>query len=535
MSFADLLSRTRHLLRRHIWFTVLVTIGFALRLLVLVTFRPALEFLQDSYDYLLNAQHLRPGVVRPLLYPALLRMAGLLGGVPLIPVLQHLAGLGMAALLYATLLRSGARRWLAAVGVAPLLLDAYQLDIEQFVLSETVFEALIVVSVACLLWRDCPSLVVAACAGTTTAAAVLTRDVGAVLIVGPIVLLLLRRVGWRVLTAFTVTAAVPLIAYAAWFASLHGPFGLQRYSGIMLASRAMTIADCSRTSVPAEERPLCVTQPRGQRQSSDWYASHPHSPLRRFVLQPGQNRDAVAGDFARRIIRAQPLDYAGLVGSDLSHYFAWSRSTGRTEDPIAHWQFADHRLPRAWFPLRQPKDPYTEALPPIGGAAPNQSTVASYGTHSERLHPTIWTTGQSWLAGYQRVAYTPGTLLAVGMVLGAVAGLGRLPVSLRRMRWDAVALSALGVALLSATSLAAVFQYRYVLPVLPLLPPAGALGLELMLRRHELAREGDHHRQPERSRGNAVAALLQPWRASGRATGPASRQKTTATKPAKAS
>ena len=477
------LSAARALLRRHALLVLLLAAGTALRLVVLATFRPALEFLQDSYDYLLNAQHLQPGVVRPLLYPLVLRSMGLVGGLGLVPAVQHLAGLAMSVLLYAALCRAGARPWLAALGVAPLLLDGYQLDIEQFVLSETLFQSLIVVAVGCLLWHERPPAALAAGAGLALAGAALTRDVGLVLLAGPVALLAVRRVGWRPLAAFAAVAVVPLLAYGGWFAAVHGSFGLQRYSGIMFASRAMTVADCRQVHVPAYERSLCVALPPARRRSADWYASHPSSPLRRLRPPAGLTHEAVAADFARRVITAQPQAYARVVGADLAHYLAWTRSTGRGQDPVAHWQFAGHRLPTRWYRLVPPLDPYHGALPPIGGAAPAQSALASYGLHGQRLAPQLWRAGQSWLAGYQRVAFTPGPVLAACLALSVAAGVGRLPAGLRRLRWNALFLTGSGAGLLLATALTAVFQYRYLLPVLVLLPAGGALGVELLVRR----------------------------------------------------
>ncbi len=403
-------------------------------------------------------------------------------------MVQHLAGMAMAVLLYAAQCRAGTRRWLAALGVAPLLLDAYQVDIEQFVLSETLFQSLIMLAVACLLWRDRPSGVLAVGAGLALAGTALTRDVGLALLAAPVALLAARRAGWRPLAAFGTAAAVPLLAYGGWFTAVHGSFGLQRYSGIMFASRAMTFADCRQVHVPVYEQSLCIGLPPARRQSADWYASYPSSPLRRLPPPPGPDHEAVAADFARRVITAQPGAYARVVGGDLAHYLSWTRSTSPGDDPVTHWQFASHRLPTRRYALRLPADPYRDALPPIGGAAPAQSTLASYGLHGQRLAPELWTAGQSWLAGYQRLAFTPGPVLVGCLVLAVAAGAGRLPARLRRLRWDALFLTGSGAGLLLATSLTAVFQYRYLLPVLVLLPAGGALGLELLIRRVQLVR-----------------------------------------------
>jgi hypothetical protein len=149
--------------------------------------------------------------------------------------------------------------------------------------------------------------------------------------------------------------------------------------------------------------------------------------------------------------------------------------------------------------LVPPVDPYRGALPPIGGAAPAQSTLASYGLHGQRLAPQLCRAGQSRLAGYQRVAFTPGPVLAACLVLSVAAGVGRLPAGLRRLRWDALFLTGSGAGLLLVTALSAVFQYRYLLPVLVLLPAGGALGMELLVRRAQPARGAAAGSRPGRS------------------------------------
>ena len=56
-------------------------------------------------------------------------------------MLQRLLGLAMAVALYAVLVRRGAARWLAALAVAPVLLDAYQLQMEQMIMPDVWFDA----------------------------------------------------------------------------------------------------------------------------------------------------------------------------------------------------------------------------------------------------------------------------------------------------------------------------------------------------------------------------------------------------------
>lgn len=477
--------RVAGLLRRHIVVVSLLVAGAVLRLLVLVTFRPALAFLQDSYDYLLNSRSLRPEILRPLLYPLALRIVGEFRSMELVVVLQHLSALVAAVLLYATLCRVGVRRWLAACAVAPLLLDAYQVDIEHFVLSESLFQLLLVVSVACLLWRPDPSPRLLVGAGLALAGVALTRTVGLPLVIPAFLLLVTGRVPWRRYAVFGLAAGLPLVAYAGWFASVNGFVGLQGYNGMMLASRAMTIADCRNVPMPSYERPLCVTAPVKQRQTSDWYAMDAHSPLRNLQIPAGQRYDAVARDFALRILSRQPGDYARMIKRDLAHYFAPGRSTTRKNLAVSHWQFAHTQLPgNRYIAIKPLSDPYRGGQPVIGH--PSHAGVALYGLRGEQMHPSLWKRGRSWLSSYQAVAFTPGPLLAACLGIGLVAGIGRLPTELRRLRRISIFFAVCGLGLLLATTLSAVFEYRYLLPVLPLLPPAGAVGVELLLSRRSV-------------------------------------------------
>ena len=49
----------------------------------------------------------------------------------------------MAVVLYLLLVRRGVPRWLSALAAAPVLLDAYQVQIEQTIMPDVWFEALI--------------------------------------------------------------------------------------------------------------------------------------------------------------------------------------------------------------------------------------------------------------------------------------------------------------------------------------------------------------------------------------------------------
>ena len=125
-------------LARHWLAAALLVAGLVLRILVQLAYRPALFYI-DSARYLYNA-----GGMDPVGYKGPLRAILFLANFDAVAAVQHLLGLAMAVLLYLVLLRRGVPRWLAALAIAPVLLDAYQLQIEQMVMPDVWFEALIV-------------------------------------------------------------------------------------------------------------------------------------------------------------------------------------------------------------------------------------------------------------------------------------------------------------------------------------------------------------------------------------------------------
>src|SRR5205807_6875970 len=91
--------------------------------------------------------------------------------------------------------RLGIGVWGATIGAAPILLDAYRMNIEQFIMAETLFGALLVGAIVLIVWPKRPGLVACAAAGALLAGATLTREVGIVLIVPVLLYLLGRRAG----------------------------------------------------------------------------------------------------------------------------------------------------------------------------------------------------------------------------------------------------------------------------------------------------------------------------------------------------
>src|SRR5580698_8299421 len=124
--------------RRNWLLTVLLCIGLGLRVLASLAYRPALLYI-DSDRYLRGVYSLDPVGYRIMLWP--LQRAG---GLAAVAAVQHALGLAIACVIYAVLTRRGIGRHLAAVAVAPVLLDGYQLQAEQMIMPDVMFEALIV-------------------------------------------------------------------------------------------------------------------------------------------------------------------------------------------------------------------------------------------------------------------------------------------------------------------------------------------------------------------------------------------------------
>ena len=153
-------TRPRPALRRHWLAAVLLAAGLVLRVLAQFAYRPALFYI-DTTRYLYNDA---PGM-DPVGYKGPLRAILAVANFDAVAAVQHLLGLAMAVVLYLLLLRRGVPRWLAALAIAPVLLDAYQLQIEQTIMPDIWFEALIVAGLAILLWRPAAGLAAAVAAG----------------------------------------------------------------------------------------------------------------------------------------------------------------------------------------------------------------------------------------------------------------------------------------------------------------------------------------------------------------------------------
>jgi hypothetical protein len=449
---ADLTARGFGVARAHRAFAVILTLGAALRLAAFAAYWPALEFYGDSYTYLSSARLDRLDATRPWGYPALLKILSASPTLAVVPAAQHLCGLAAGVGIYVTLLRRAVPPGWSAAAAAPLLLDGYQIDIEQMVMAETLFTVLVAAACGVALWRARPNAPMCAALGLLAAAAALTRVVALFAVVALCGYLALRAVTPARMAAYILACAIPLFGYAAAFQAAHGRFALEGTDGLFLWGRVAPFADCRRISPPPDEVPLCSPHPARERPGPNYYDWDSHSPRTRIAAR-GNAADALLGDMARRTIMAQPGDYVAVVLQDTLHYLAPGRRVGPRDWYLESWR----------FPVGT-TDPAAHITMPLRDLRGRRV--------ARRYDPALG----GLLRAYQVLAYTPGPALAACAGLGLLGALAYPGAGRARARHDCLLLVAVGLGLLIVPSLTADFDYRYGLPTLVCLPPAGALG-----------------------------------------------------------
>src|SRR5690349_22700147 len=174
------LGSFRRILVRHAPFAAVMAIAAALRVITMLGYRPGRIYYGDSYSYLRLALHPGPSHgFRNIGYPLLLRLLLPFHSIPVVVAVQHVLGLAIGLMLYAVLRRRAVPGWAAVLATVPVLLDAQVLQLEQAVLSDTLFIFLVVAAIVTLMWSPGrPSVRAAAGAGLLLALAALTRNVG---------------------------------------------------------------------------------------------------------------------------------------------------------------------------------------------------------------------------------------------------------------------------------------------------------------------------------------------------------------------
>jgi hypothetical protein len=480
---------------------ILLTAGVGLRVITQVAYRPALFYI-DSWKYLTGSGGIDPEGYRFLMAPILWA-----GNLAVVPALQHLLGLAMGLAIYTVLIRRGAPRWAGALAAAPVLLDAYQLQMEQTIMPDVFFEAFIVAGLTILLWTPRPSLKRLMAGALVLGLATDLRQIGEVLIIPAAVFaVLVARGGWRqrarYLVVGLISCAIPMLVYMTVSAASGAGFTLAAHRTNVLYGRAADAATCSTLKLPADEQALCPT-PAQKAAGIDGIINDASGSYQMFRPPPGQSTAAMSGNFAVRVAQQQPLAIPLSTLRDAARLFALTRDGTSSITPISRWQF---QPTYATYPPGVTLKFVAEQAQKYGGGDP--VTIRPLAT---------------FLRAYQLDGgYTPGPLLAVLTAAGLAGSLfvftrrrkdprpaspsGAIPDPPRadpdartgpeaRTSPD-VQLLAAGTALATLTAVTVVlgsdlyeFSWRYQLPALVTLPLAGVLGGTLIAGRLRARRD----------------------------------------------
>lgn len=464
--------------RRHWIFALAAALAILPRAVAMLGFQPAVLYRLDSYDYLHGAVRLSPNVVNVSGYSVFLWLLRPLHSIAVVTAVQHVMGLGMATMIYVLLRRYGVPAWGATLAAAPVLFDRSQLMAEQLIMADVLAMTLMLAGLTVLLIRRPPSLAAGVAAGLLVGASVTVRPTGLPLVAAVPVYLLLsggrwRRVaGWLRGGAALAAGLAPVVAYLAWFASVHGSVSLTNSDGLFLWARTMSFASCKVIRPPASLRPLCPSaQPDGFAQSQPslrpppssylwnhhaWQWRHPGPGLvpGTGAFTPARNERALK--FAVLAIRAQPGAYLEVIARESLLPF-----TGTSDLRFPAYQTSIATLPAALHGYA-----ISAVLAYTGTTQGVARDLGGHlGTHLRQPYAAV-------LNDYQNVIFLPGAVLAL-IVLTGLAGC----FAPRRRTAEVVFFFALAVTLTVIPTAEHEYDYRYVLPAVPLACIAAALTL----------------------------------------------------------
>src|SRR6266704_1090982 len=435
-----LAGRIPAMLRTHWLASILIAGGVVLRALAQMAYHPAIIYidtLKYLYDNWLGSD--------PVGYKVPLKAILAVGDLGTVEVVQHLLGIAIAVTLYAVMVRRGVPRWLGAIAVAPVLLDAYQVQV-------------------------IPALIFVLAMGG----------------------------GWRKIvqnaTAVICGFALALLFYLSADYQLAGHFWISRSSVSLTYGRMASVADCTTLRLPKAERGLCPSKTQ-QAQGPDWLDHSVYSPLRTFDESLPANllgdKGQLVANFNKAVERQQPLRVMSGILHDSVKLFAVTRLTSPGDTPIVRWQFQRHfptvqygpwisvRNNAIWLDVGSLESSTLQELNPAFGGAPQvDKPIAAF------------------LRSYQvRGGYTPGPLFALSLIAGLAGsvlafmrrrrGAAARPATARvtAARQAAVAclfFFATGALVLGVSDLFE-FTWRYQIPAIVTLPPAGALGIGALI------------------------------------------------------
>jgi hypothetical protein len=490
ISRAPLVRRLRELAQRHPQFAVALAAGALLRLVTMIAYPGTLWFAGDSYVYVGAALRPRPDLSKTTGYSLFLRALLPFHSFTLVTGLQALMGLAIAVMVYLLARRAGVPKLWATLATLPVLLDGFEIEDEHMVMAEALFTFLVMLAMLAILWRYRTPWPIALGAGLLVGYAVDVRSEGLPLLVLFPAFLAYRAIrlgwssagrggrpphtpprwrGWLAAVACAVGCVTPVLAYAGWFHNWYGSYNLTRSEGYYLWGRVSSFADCSVIKPPADELKICPSgSPSSRTPPGDyiWHAPQVHADLPGGPVSVANN--ALLTNFAIRAVQAQPFGYIESVVKNLALVVVWPRHKYPDPGTVSYYN----------FPLQKQTIPDLLNHEWIPGGTAYQDAV-----HYGRASPsTIIEPFAALIALYEHIVYTWGPLLGLILLtgLGGVVRIEGLRQRQPRLAWSRRTGSMMpwvtGVVLLVAPIAVADFDYRYLLPVLPLAGLAAGLA-----------------------------------------------------------
>jgi 4-amino-4-deoxy-L-arabinose transferase-like glycosyltransferase len=457
----------------------LIVAGVVLRIVAMASFWPATTTLSDAISYSSHAEHDVLGSAQhPPGYSIFLATIGLFSREVAVTIaIQHVLGIVGALALYAGVRRVCGSPWPALAGAAVVLLDGDLIYLEQSIMAEGPFTALLCWSVyATVRAFDSPQpewrwpLI----AGLSLGMATVARS--AALFVIPVAALafwlaLARpwRERLRPLGALAGAAVAVLLVLAVTNKIHNDRFEIGPAQGWHLYQRVAPFADCSRFDPPPGTEALCEDKPAAARLGGDFYMYDPRSPAVRAFGGLG-NDDAKLGAWARAAILAQPRDYLQAAWRDLRAYWVPSShlyvdGAGGDLDPQLDWEIT---------------------LPPDSrfDARTKRVTEAGMEEFFNDFEVDQWRGGILFMDTEQRVTRFGGTLLSVStffIILGLLIGS-------RRQRIGVLLYGFGGLAMLVAPTFSAIYIGRYTVPGAGLVAAGAGIAVLSLVRGERVAR-----------------------------------------------
>jgi 4-amino-4-deoxy-L-arabinose transferase-like glycosyltransferase len=460
------LEKLGGILRRHSAFLTLIVLGGVLRALFMFSYKPAFWYFGDSGVYVsMSERELMPSPTRALGYVVVLKVLESTHTFMSLILLQHLAGLVIAAAIYALLQHRGAPRWLSCLAMVPVLFDSLFITVEHYLLPDQILTFCLTMAIVAVLWNKKPKWWTAGVAGLLMAAAWYTKPTALPVVVLVGLLLIARWVGWRSLVAYAVTFLIPYLLVMNWVGDRQSVYGSQ--SGIALYGRAAMIADCSRIELTFEEQALCPTKHFDRADAYFWTSP----PKRRYMAYTPEGAKLYT-EFSMAVIRQQPGDYLRSVGKEsLAHFIPGFRLGPDNDCLRLRWtppaEFRDTlTVPNRCYPAQARGDFQRHAADPTTGpeATPVTRALHWYGLHV-RLIPTTLSIS---------LLLTLATLVSgLRFFRWRLPG-PRVP---GRIRLDVLVLLFAGTGLTILTVAIGMYEARYAMPALPLASLGAALAI----------------------------------------------------------